>query len=80
MKLQVLQFLIRVQVAVCGLRCVDLKSDTLKILGTHLSYKEKLKDEKNFYTTVTYIQRVLEIWKMGNITLERKVNDSKTCF
>ena len=37
-----------VQVAVCGLRCVDLNNDTLKILGTHLSYNEKLKEEKKF--------------------------------
>ena len=63
MKLQVLQFLIRVQVAVCGLRCVDLKTDTLKILGTHLSYNEKLKDE---------------IWKMKNLTLEWKIVIFKT--
>ena len=49
--------------AVCGMRCVDRKTDTLKILGTHFSYNEKLKDEKNFHTTVTNIQRVLKICK-----------------
>ena len=37
-----------VQVAVCGLRCIDLNNDTLKILGTHFSYNEKLKEENNF--------------------------------
>ena len=36
-----------VQVAVCGMRCADLKNDTLKILGIHFSYNEKLKKEKN---------------------------------
>ena len=35
-----------VQVAVCGLRCIDLNNDTLKILGTHFSYNKKLKEEK----------------------------------
>ena len=35
-----------VQVAVCGLRFIDLMNDTLKILGTHFSYNEKLKEEK----------------------------------
>ena len=44
-----------VQVAVCGM-CVDLKNDTLKILGTHFSYNENLKEEKNVYTTVTSVQ------------------------
>ena len=54
------------------MRCVDLKNDTLKILSTHFSYNEKLKEKKNFYTTVTNIQRVLKIWKMRNVTLEGK--------
>ena len=41
------------------MRCVDLKNDTLKILGTHFSCKEKLKEEKkllhncNKYSTST---------------------------
>ena len=59
-----------VQVAVCSLRCIDLNNDTLKILGTHFSYNKKLKDEKKFYKTVTDIQRVLNTWKMRNLTLE----------
>ena len=37
-----------VQVTVCGMRCIDLNIDTLKILGTHFSYNEKLKEEKTF--------------------------------
>ena len=67
-----------VQVAVCGMRCVDLKNDTFKILGTHFCYNEKLKEERNFYTTVTNIQRVLKIWKMRNLTLEGKIVIFKT--
>ena len=35
-----------VHVAVCGWRCIDLINDTLKILGTHFSYNEKLIEEK----------------------------------
>ena len=34
-----------VQVAACGLRCIDLNNDTLKILGTHFLNNEKLKEE-----------------------------------
>ena len=37
-----------VQVAVCGIKCVDLNNDTLKILGTHFSYYEKQNNEKTF--------------------------------
>ena len=64
--------------AVCGMRCVDLNNDTFKILGTQFSYNEKLKEEKNFYTAVTNIQRVLKIWKMRNLTLEGKIVIFKT--
>ena len=45
--------------AVCGMHCVDLKNDILKILCTHFSYYEKLKEEKklsricNKYSTST---------------------------
>ena len=48
--------------AVCGLSCIDVNNDTLKILGTHFSYNEKLKEEKKIYKSVTDIQRD---WKYG---------------
>ena len=35
-----------VQVAVCGMCCLGLNNDTLKILGTYCSYNEKLKEKK----------------------------------
>ena len=56
--------------AVCGMRFIDLNIDTLKILGTHFSINEKLKEEKNFYKIVANMQRVLKIWKMRKLTLE----------
>ena len=55
------------------MRCVDLKTDTLKILGTHFSYTKKLKDEKDIYRTAKNIQRVLKMRKMRNLTLEGKI-------
>ena len=45
-----------VQVVVCDMGCTGLNIDTLKILGTHFSYHEKLKGEKNFYKIVTDMQ------------------------
>lgn len=74
-----------VQVAVCGIKCVDLNNDTLKIPGTHFSYYEKQNKEKNFYTNATNIQRVLKIWEMRNLTLKGKIAifktaTSKNCF
>ena len=60
------------------MRCIDLNVDTLKILGTHFSYNEKLKEEKIFYKIVTDMQRVLKIWKMRRLTLEGKIVIFKT--
>ena len=53
-----------VQVTVCGMRCIDLNNNMLKILDTQFSYNEKLKEENKFCKVVTDIQRVLKIWKM----------------
>ena len=67
-----------VQVAVFGMRFIDLNIDTSKILGTHFSYNEKLKEEKDFYKIVTDMQRFLKIWKMRRFTLEGKIVIFKT--
>ena len=67
-----------VQVAVCGMRCIDLNIDTLKILGTRFYYNKKLKEEKNFYKIVKDMQRVSKIWKMGKLILEGKIVVFKT--
>ena len=64
--------------AVCGLRCINLNNDTLKILGIHFSYNENLKEGKKIYKTVTDIQRVLKIWKKRNLTVEGKIVIFKT--
>ena len=48
-----------VKVAVCGIECADLVLDTMKILGTHFSYNEKLKKERNICLILANIQRSL---------------------
>ena len=32
----------RVKMAVCGIKCIDLTTETIKILGVHFSYNQKL--------------------------------------
>ena len=59
-KITVIGVLKTVKVAVCGIQCVDLVLDTIKILGTHFSYNEKLKEERNFCLTIANTQRVLK--------------------
>ena len=62
-----------VQMTVYGMHCIDLNTNTLNILGTHLPYNKKLKEEKIFYNNVTDIQWVLKIWKMRKLTLNGKI-------
>ena len=37
-----------VQVAVCGMKCTNLRNEVIKILGVYFSYNQKIKDDKNF--------------------------------
>ena len=60
------------EVAVCGINCVNLKVNTIKILGIDFSYN-KLNMAKKFWTAISNIQNVLKIWHMRNLTLESKI-------
>ena len=64
-----------IQVAVCAMRSIYLNNETLKTLGTHFSYNEKLKDEKVYCKK---IHRVLKILKIRNVTVEVKIVMFKT--
>ena len=43
-----------VQVAVCGMKYIDLKIDTIKILETHFSYSELIAREKKIKGSIKY--------------------------
>ena len=64
--------------AACSIQCVNLVLDTIKIFVTHFSYNKKLKEERNFCLIIANIQRVLKLWKLGNLTLEGKILTFKT--
>ena len=64
--------------AVRGIKCVNLKVNTIKILRIHFSYINKLNMEKNFLTAISNIQNVLKIWCMRSLTLEDKIIIFKT--
>ena len=34
-----------VQAAVCGMRCIDLRHEAIKVLGMYFSYNQKIKDQ-----------------------------------
>ena len=64
--------------AVCGMKSVDLKNDSVKILGTHFSYNDNIKNERNFVKIISDIQKILRLWNQRNLSLEGRVVIFKT--
>ena len=63
-----------VKVALCGVGCVNLLTNAFEILSIHLSFTKKVENEKNFLDVLAELQKVINIWKMRNLSLlwERK--------
>ena len=54
----------------CGMECIDLTKNSVKILGIHFSYNKKIENEENFIKLIKKIENVLKIWRMRNLTVE----------
>ena len=67
-----------VKVAVCGMNCIDLTTETTKILGIHFSYNSQVQNEQNYLNTVKSIEKVLKLWRMRNLLLAGKITVFKT--
>lgn len=67
-----------VQMAVCGMKYINLKVDSIKILGIHFSYNELIAREKNFLRAISNIQGVLKLWRMRHLTTEGRIVIFKT--
>ena len=42
--------------AVCGIQCIDLTKDAIKILEMFFSYNKNIELEQNFKTTITVMK------------------------
>ena len=62
-----------VQLAVCGIKCIDLRNEAVKILGTYFSYSNTIKEESNFLKVVSNVSTVLKLWRFRNLTLEKRI-------
>ena len=67
-----------VKLALCGMKCVNLNNDVIKILGLCYSYDKKLENEKNFLNHIKKLQNVLNMWRMRNLSLLGKISIFKT--
>ena len=59
--------------ALWGMMSVDLTTHCVKILGINFSYNKTLMMEKNFVVTVEKIEKLLNVWRQRDLTLEGKI-------
>ena len=59
-----------VKVALCGVECVNLLTNAMRILGIFYSY--------NFLGHITKLQKIINIWKLQNLSLIGKIKIFKT--
>ena len=65
-----------VQVALCGMRCIDLVSNIVKISGISYSYNDKIEIEENFKRYIIKIEKNytnLEIFQLRAKLLSSKL-------
>ena len=66
------------KVVLCGMRCVNLYEDTIKIIGIHYSYNKQLENDENFKKYIAKIENVLKLWRATNLSLEGKITVLKS--
>ena len=52
-----------VSMELCGMECIDLTNNSMKILGIHFSYNKKTENEENFVKLIKKIENVLKTWR-----------------
>ena len=67
-----------VSLELCGMECIDLTKNSMKILGIHFSYNKKIENEEDFIKIIKKIENVLKIWRIRNLTIQGKITIFKT--
>ena len=52
-----------------NLSSVDLTTESIRILGCHLSYNYQLAENRIFWGVISDIQNILSLWSMGGLSL-----------
>ena len=60
------------------MRCINLVSNLVKILGIYYYYNEKLKIQENFKRHIIKMKKVLQIWRVRDFSITRKITVFKT--
>ena len=65
-----------IKLALCGMKCINLNNDTIKILFIKMcySYDKNLENEKNCFNHINKRKNVLNMWRMRNLSLLGKIS------
>ena len=64
--------------APCGMECLNLRTNTIRILGIHFSYNRRLENDENYRECIVNIEKLLKLWRMRQPTIASKVLIFKT--
>ena len=67
-----------VEVALCGMKSINLLTDSVKVLGIFFSYNDKILKENNFINVIKKIEKVLAVWRMRTLNLAGKITVLKS--
>ena len=68
----------RVSMELCGIECIDLTNNSVKILSIHFSYNKNIENEENFIKLIKKTENVVKIWRIRNLTAQSKITTFKT--
>ena len=60
------------------MECVNLKTNTIKILGIHFSYNRSLENDEDYRRYTMKTEKLLKLWRMGQVATEGRVLIFKT--
>ena len=66
------------KLALCGMECIDLMFNAVKILGVYYSFDKNFENQENFINLVLKIEKLLRPWRMQNLTISGKITVFKT--
>ena len=66
-----------VKLALCGMECVDLMFNAIKILGVYYSYEKNLENQEKIINLVLKVEKLLTLWRMQNLSIAGKITAFK---
>ena len=62
-----------VKLALCGMECINLMFNVVKILGLYYLFDKNFENKENFINLVPKIEKLLRIWRMRNLSIADKI-------